>query len=305
MNFANIEIRYITRADTELPLYKGSVLRGAFGSAFRKTVCSQVNKDCSDCFLSQHCVYAYVFETPLPPESKIMRRYENVPHPFVIEPPIDDKIKYNKNTSLKFNLTLIGKAIDYLPYFIYSFDEMGQRGLGKARAKLHLESIKQKRAIIYDGKTKTLKNKTISAKIPFSIPQSKIKSVKLTFLTPTRIVHQGEALKNPAFSKIIPNLLRRIFLLAYFHCNEKLPIDFNELINKAQKIKTRLNFFEYHRWNRYSSRQKREIPMEGFVGEVIYEGNLNPFYPYLKAGKVLHIGKGTAFGMGKYKMEVL
>jgi hypothetical protein len=44
--------------------------------------------------------------------------------------------------------------------------------------------------------------------------------------------------------------------------------------------------------------------MEGFIGEVIYEGNLTPFYPYLKAGEILHIGKGTAFGLGKYVMEI-
>ena len=45
--------------------------------------------------------------------------------------------------------------------------------------------------------------------------------------------------------------------------------------------------------------------MEGFTGEVVYEGELNQFYPYLKAGEVIHIGKNTAFGLGKYKVEVI
>ncbi|MGB9722085.1 MAG: CRISPR system precrRNA processing endoribonuclease RAMP protein Cas6 [bacterium] len=162
--------------------------------------------------------------------------------------------------------------------------------------------MKQKNGIIYDGKTKTLKEKTKSEKLDFSVPKRKIDSISIEFQTPTRIVQQGEVVRNPEFRKIVPNLLRRIYLLSYFHCNETFNIDFSNLLKKATTIKTKLEFFKFQHWERYSGRQKKSVPMDGFIGTVIYEGDLSPFYPYLKAGEVLHIGKNTAFGMGKYRI---
>lgn len=46
--------------------------------------------------------------------------------------------------------------------------------------------------------------------------------------------------------------------------------------------------------------------MGGFVGEIIFEGEIEPFMPLLKAGEILHVGKGTSFGLGKYRiLEIL
>jgi hypothetical protein len=71
-----------------LPPYKGSTLRGGFGAAFRRIVCVIRDKECSDCLLKGKCVYSYIFETPPPADTAVMRKYEAAPHPFVIEPPM-------------------------------------------------------------------------------------------------------------------------------------------------------------------------------------------------------------------------
>ena len=49
-----------------------STLRGGFGAFFRRVVCA---------------FYSYVFETPPPDDTRMMRKYEAAPHPSVIEPP--------------------------------------------------------------------------------------------------------------------------------------------------------------------------------------------------------------------------
>ncbi len=125
-----------------LPSYKGSTLRGGFGNAFRRVVCALKKNDCDECILKEKCVYSYVFETPPPSDTKIMRKYKAAPHPFVIEPPPEKRRGYTPKDNITFGLTLIGRAIDYLPYFIYTFDELGKIGIGKGRGKYKLKTVK-------------------------------------------------------------------------------------------------------------------------------------------------------------------
>jgi len=37
----------------------------------------------------------------------------------------------------------------------------------------------------------------------------------------------------------------------------------------------------------------------GYVGSILFEGNLTLFLNFIRAGEILHIGKGAVFGMGK------
>lgn len=72
-----------------LPYYKGSTLRGGFGYAFKRVVCAIKEKECHDCILKEKCIYSYIFETPPPSETKVMKKYKTAPHPFIIEPPLE------------------------------------------------------------------------------------------------------------------------------------------------------------------------------------------------------------------------
>ncbi|NWF92134.1 MAG: hypothetical protein HXY46_04420 [Syntrophaceae bacterium] len=162
--FAKFSFSLRVESPITLPAYKGSTFRGAFGHAFKKVVCVNRGKDCDSCLLKGKCVYSYVFETPPPSDSSKMRKYPFAPHPFIITPPLEEKRDYQIGESFSFELTLIGKSIDYLPYFIYTFDELGRIGIGKGKGKYHLKKVKSERPkvkgenIIYSGEDKTLKN---------------------------------------------------------------------------------------------------------------------------------------------------
>ena len=122
-HFSFAQFQFILKAQDclHLPAYKGSTLRGGFGHAFKKVVCVKREKTCDSCLLKGKCVYSYVFETPPPPDTTRMRKYPFAPHPFIITPPPEEKRKYEKGEILEFELTLIGRSIDYVPYFIYTF----------------------------------------------------------------------------------------------------------------------------------------------------------------------------------------
>jgi len=61
----------------------------------------------------------------------------------------------------------------------------------------------------------------------------------------------------------------------------------------------------WYDWERYSSRQETRMRLGGLVGEVEFEGELAEFLPYLFLGELIHLGKGTSFGLGRYGVEVI
>jgi len=302
-----------------LPPYPGSTLRGGFGHAFRRIVCAIKGKECTDCLLRDQCIYAYVFETPIPDDAQMMRKYTVAPHPFILELSVNNQRTYKEGEDLSFGLALIGRAIDYLPYFIYTFDELGRIGIGKGRGKYELRqvleenSLKDKapnsqeqgnRRVIYRGDDKMLaqpKGLIRWSDILTSPPPSA--EMRFSFITPTRIKYQNRLTKDLEFHVLFRNLLRRISLLSYFHCGHRLDDQgFKDLIEQARKVQTVKRALYWHDWERYSNRQETRMKMGGFMGEITYKGDFEPFRPYIRLGEYVHVGKGSSFGLGRYRI---
>jgi CRISPR-associated endoribonuclease Cas6 len=290
-----------------LPPYKGSTFRGGFGHAFRHAVCVERKKECAGCLLRSNCVYSFVFETSVPHEDG-KQQDKDVPHPFIIELPLDQRQHYGINDRLDFDLVLIGRAVDYMPYFIFAFEEVGRVGVGKNNGQYSLEKVigmnNGEESVIYDGKSHfrddfhTTDSNDIMKE--GELPDSY--RVKLRFLTPTRIKYNGKFITDTNFEIVIRNLLRRLSSLAEIHCGEKWELDWKGLIERTNMIKTVQTDLVWKDWERYSQRQDTKLKMGGFLGEITFEGDLAEFMPYLKLGEYLHIGKGTVFGLGKYEI---
>jgi CRISPR-associated endoribonuclease Cas6 len=294
------------KEDINLPPYKGSALRGGFGIVFRSICC--VNKTiekCNKCMLKEKCAYAYIFETSPSKDSKFLKRISEIPRPFVIRPPLETKSTYKKGEFLEFDLILIGKSIDYLPYFVFTFKELGRVGIGRWRAKFELDKIynfyKEK---IYDAEDDILKNRNLRIDIKEIIKSFSptYNSLSLNFLTPTRIKLKGDLIVKPEFHVIIRALLHRLSALFYFHHGEELEIDYKKLISGAEEIRIKESKMKWIDWERYSSRQNLRMKLGGFVGKITYQGNLEPFLPFLLLGQYTHIGKNCTFGLGRYEV---
>ncbi len=238
-----------------------------------------------------------------------MKKYPYAPHPFVLTPPLEEKKDYHPGDPLCFELILIGKCIDFLPYFIYTFDELGRRGIGKGKGRYLLKEVRvshpfpeEKGKTIYTGQDKILQSEFRMIQISDLIPSSSPLTLHLTFLTPVRLKYGERLTPHLEFHILFRNLLRRISLLSYFHCEEELDIDYKGLIEESKKVKVIKSDLKWFDWERYSNRQSSRMKMGGLIGEIIFEGDFKPFIPYLLLGEYLHVGKGTSFGLGKYKI---
>lgn len=287
-----LKIEFIT--PFEPPGFLGTTLRGGFGTAFRRSVCVTKYKTCKECILRESCVYSYIFETPSRDKS-----IANAPHPFIFNPPLEIKEHYDRGDTLKFELILIGKGIEYLPYFIYAFEVFGEIGMGKDRSKFYVKRVYRGKKIIYDGK-----NLYRGWDKPTRLRRLNISGdkLKITFYTPTKIISGGNIIRVPEFVDIIRALQRRIILLNRYH-NQKIIKEKKDLIEEAKNGKIIKNDIIGHPITRYSSRQGRKIEMYGFTGSIVYKGDFKPFTELLRLGEVVHIGKATSFGFGRYRIE--
>ncbi|GER94302.1 CRISPR system precrRNA processing endoribonuclease RAMP protein Cas6 [hot springs metagenome] len=344
ISYQKFSLAIETIEEIHLPYYKGSTFRGGFGNAFRRIVCALKRQDCTDCMLKSRCIYAYVFETSPQEGTEIMNmhKYEKVPHPFVIEPPeinAEDPIRLKtegKNTTLNsqpsalslqpkalcikpgkvlsFNLILIGRATEYLPYFIYTFDELGRFGIGRGRGRYRLIEVKKwkkgngrwstEERPVYSALDKTIRQ-TNSDIIEFSEfrPSENLDSLTLRFITPLRLKYNRDLVVKPEFHILVRALLRRLGLLYYFHCGNRKPEwDHRSIISHAERVEIQSSSLRWLDWERYSSRQDTRMKLGGLVGEIAYHGNIEPFLPVIEAGEVLHAGKGTSFGLGRYEI---
>jgi hypothetical protein len=313
------------REEMILPVYKGAVLRGGFGHVFKRTVCFQPQtKSCRDCILQHDCPYPALFEPSPPPDAEVLRTYSSIPLPFVIEPPLDRRTRYGPGETLSFRLVLIGQAMARLAYFVVVFQQLGEVGLGSRRAKYALERVEEvqpwsgERAVLYedgalvggagglavDYRMVAERAEALRAEGVETLRADGGDTVTVNFLTPTRMKHKGKYVERPEFHVLIRNILRRVSSLYYFHCGERWETDYRGTIEAAKGVRLAEVGTGWVDWERYSRRQRQRMNLGGLVGQATYEGGLTPFLPLLALGEVVHVGKGTVFGNGKYEVVV-
>ena len=125
----------VAEEPARLPPYKGSLLRGAFGHALRRAVCTMgPDQPCPSCSLRTACVYPRLFETLIEGEpSPFLRGLATAPRPYVFEPHDHQTCDYGPGDELRFDLLLLGQAVDFQAYAVLAIERMARVGLGRRR----------------------------------------------------------------------------------------------------------------------------------------------------------------------------
>ncbi len=301
----------------ELPEFKGSTFRGAFGHTFRRLVCSQGDLDCAKCDLRLACVYAQVFDSFPPPDSEVLRKNADVPRPYVLEPPETARTVFERGEELTMGLVLVGRAVEWLPYFLITFRDVGERvGIGRGRGRYLMKEVHAEVANpghglelrqVYSATDRMVRpvgpNHGLSGLDSLWEKARPAHRVTLRFLTPARLQQDdhlvGEA---PAFRTVVRTVLARTSSLLYFHEGVRLDLDFRGFLYQASTVTVADAHVQWVDWRRLSTRQKALMEMGGLVGNVTYDGDVGPFLPLLFLGQWLHLGKGTTFGLGRYEV---
>lgn len=294
-----------------LPGFKGSMLRGGFGHVFRRICCASREETCYGCLLRQSCPYAYVFETAPPEDTAYFKSHQKVPRPYVFETPLDNRVEYNTGDELVFHLTLIGRGIGYLPYFIFAIRELGEIGITIRRHKFKLSEIyavdclTNEERLVFSPRDNLVHNEQlplIGSMIMEKIKNNNVSQLTLNFLTPTRVKYQGNYCFNSlSMAAVIQNLTIRLNALSYFHC-AGWDDDLKSFRDLAYNVHTCESTIRKMNVLRYSNRQGKKDSLSGIIGKITYWGELRPLLPILILGQFIHVGSDAVFGCGKYEV---
>lgn len=318
-----------------LPEYKGATFRGGFGTVFRRVACA-----CGRAATVHHphCLYAQVFETPWDETLAAFPATTHIPHPFVLEPPRETKRLYAPGETIMLHLVLIGRAIDWLPYFVFAFEELGRLGIGQSRGRYRLREVLSLEGAdatpVFSGETRRFFDPAQRVAIEtLCQPGPPVDTLDIEFLTYTRVVGKGHLRESLDFPLLFGAILRRLALLIYAHgSGGSLPLPdgptleaaaflqyfydryaqrpearaaIRSAFDLAGQVTTVTQQLHWSDWERYSGRQETHMKLGGVLGTVRYRGSLTPFLPYVRLGEYIHVGKNTAFGLGQMAVRVI
>ncbi len=290
--------------------WEANRVRGALGHALRRVACTTGRSDCTACALVHLCAYGYCFETLAPVNGQFHSRGQEVPRPYVIRS-IPGYGTHADRGIVGFDLVLLGKATQFLPYLVLAVKDWEQAGSGPGKSACDLiaatahNPVTGERTAIYRQGDRQL------ASVPWQVCLQQIEQaasqlpedeVTVDFLTPTRLRLRGEKLDRPDFHAVVASLVRRIEALHLYHDFPALDGSIPELIAAADGVELVGWSGDVRSQERYSSRQRQSMRMEGFVGRATYAGDLAPFAVLLKLGELIHVGKGAVFGLGQMRI---
>jgi CRISPR-associated endoribonuclease Cas6 len=240
-----------------------------------------------------------------------MGKADAVPHPFILEVKPGEGRRLEARERFGFEMWLIGDADAFSPFVIYAVERMGELGFGGdavpcrlARAEVVFPDSSS-RVILKNGEAVGALEKSLYSVSEWSTGATDLEEdgLTLTFETPLRIKHEGRLVRDLPFRLLLQHLERRARLTASLHGKLPLSAPDDELIQLASDIRVEENRLRWFDWERYSSRQDATMKLGGLMGSIRYQGNPAPFQALLHAGEILHIGKGTSFGLGKYVIK--
>ncbi|NJN19109.1 MAG: CRISPR system precrRNA processing endoribonuclease RAMP protein Cas6 [Oscillochloris sp.] len=313
--FLRIRLTYRLLDDAILPEYKGGMLRGGFGYAFQRATCPQPCwGQAEQCGEAMICPYRWVFETPHPAGEERFHDLRDVPRPFVIDLPNDRRTRIEAGESLEFGLTLIGRGIEYLPFFLFGFVRFGEMGLGIKRAQAVLEQaatlngwsatgtpLYRDGVMLADSNALPLIDRATVKERAAALPDD----LRLTIRSPLRIKHQGAFLQQIDPAAIVRAICWRLSVMSIFHGSGPWDHNYRDVVSAAEAVHVERAEIRWEDWDRTSDHDgtRRRMTMGGIVGHGMLRGVPPAARQILVIGELMHAGKACVFGHGAYRIE--
>lgn len=301
LNIPYIKLRFslVFEQDTILPKNKVSALRGGMGEMLLQQNCIK-DRNCKSCQFEEACIVHRTLYTKMKKKLAFMQGEDSIGYLIECE---NNQIKWKAGEKLFFFLTLFGDNIVYFSQYLQAFHQLGLQGIGKYASKYNISSIVNEKGeqILYGNTVNLAKYQPESVyyyalKRKNELQQYGYKK-KIIFHTPLSLKYRGEYIQEFHVEAFFQALFRRIMMLDYF---VKEYIDAPELILYPNIIEQSVQKCLV---KRYSSTQNTKINLRGIQGHFYLDDIPEEYLLYVLAGELLHIGKNSSFGFGRYQLS--
>ena len=290
----------------------GNILRGAFGSIFRKIVCApdcpgMLGRGVRECQARTHCPYARIFEPAATGSGP--SGLADWPRPFVFRAAHLDGSTVDSGSQFWFDVNLFQVGSRTLEYFVLAFAQLAREGLGARRGRADLLSVVQVGRLgalgseVYNAETSQIAELDPPIAIPLEAPGEGIQRLRVEFVTPTELKSGDVLAARPEFDILFGRARDRISTLRALYGAGPLSIDFREMYRRAIAVKTIRCDLQRVAAERRSSRTGQVHSIGGFVGDAEYEGELDEFLPYLEAASWTGVGRQCVWGKGELRIH--
>jgi CRISPR-associated endoribonuclease Cas6 len=231
------------------------------------------------------CPYAQIFK-PLNPHNP--SGLIDSPRPFVFRTRHLDGRSLQPGDDFYVDIHLFTRIHNIADHFRTIFAQFETAGFGFSRHRAALKSMEER----------------VAPPLSLDPVQPGVTSLQVYFRTPTELKHQGTLTREPHFPALWNNACDRLSALSMLYGPQPLTIDFRRLRELAQHV--RLAHCAIHRLkkSRRSTLTGQVHPLGGFVGTARYEGELNPFLPYLNTAQWTGVGRQTVWGKGEITLTI-
>ena len=304
-DFYRFRFQFRSAGTLYFPPYKsGNIVRGAFGSIFRKLVCIPSCRDAKICDVRTTCPYARVFE-PQAARGEGPSGLADWPRPFVFRASHLDGSTVRQGEAFHFDVHIFDVRDPALAYFVLAFAQLAREGLGPGRACADLAAVDQLDvsgatvARVFDSEGFEMRELAAPIAVDIREAPGRVDRLRVRFVTPTELKSEHQVAERPEFGILFGRLRDRISTLRTFYDSGPLEIDFRGMGERAAAVRMVKCDLKRMEVDRLSSRSGQRHPLGGFVGEAEYFGELAEFVGYLQLGKWVGVGRQTVWGKGE------
>ncbi|WP_169796527.1 CRISPR system precrRNA processing endoribonuclease RAMP protein Cas6 [Chondromyces crocatus] len=215
--------------------------------------------------------------------------------------------------SLVLDAHVVGRAHAEAPLLLATLRGMGDAGLGARRTRMSLVSVE---ALDGRGLPCGTALDPVGGRLSAVAPGVRARElvrpgdetarvVRVRYVSPTWLKEGGEVVREPRFGALMRRLRARLGALATVFGEREVDEDPRAMAAAADAVAMIHQAVTWYGQARRSTRTGQTHPLEGFVGEAVYQGELGRFLPMLRLGELLHVGKHATFGLGRIEVEVL
>ena len=303
IRYTKLHFDLVLVSDCTLPVFKSSALRGGIGEMLLRANCVR-DRNCDVCDFRKECIVQRTMYSQFDFKPGFITSGDSVGYVLNCE---NYKESFEEGETLRFTLTLFGTTIVYFNQFLQALFALGQNGLGKDKARFYISGVRNSRnqpvlggSNIYMERYQIEK---VSDYVNYRLGKfdRDMEQYEIIFRTPLSQKYHGEWLEEFDMQAIMKSVQRRLYILNAFEGRDeedfyKTYYPMPEIISQQVRPVSVM---------RYSNRRDQKMPLRGIKGSFTVGRLPEEVLPLLIAGELLHIGKNTSFGFGRYKIKDL